>query len=134
MNKARFLENLRSERKKRRLTQSRVAEVLGISDKTYSKWETGENEPDIDSLCRLADFYGTTPVLFFQEEDDSHLAGMDAAEAAQMSTYCWAFGTAYIPPLTRQRSRCPPRTSRKSCKCRKRIAAYGNMPGEINWP
>lgn len=86
MNKARFLENLRSERKKRRLTQSRVAEVLGISDKTYSKWETGENEPDIDSLCRLADFYGTTPVLFFQEEDDSHLAGMDAAEAAQM---CW---------------------------------------------
>ena len=53
MDKARFLENLRSERKKRSLTQSQVAEALGISDKTYSKWETGENEPDISSLCRL---------------------------------------------------------------------------------
>ena len=69
MDKARFLENLRSERKKRDLTQAQAAEALGVSDKTYSKWETGENEPDIDTLCRLADFYEISPARFFREGD-----------------------------------------------------------------
>ena len=87
MDKAKFLENLRSERKKRDLTQAQAAEALGISDKTYSKWETGENEPDIDALCRLAAFYGVSPAIFFRSEgDESELAGMGAAEAAQ---HCW---------------------------------------------
>ncbi len=87
MDKARFLENLKSERKKRGLTQSQVAEALGISDKTYSKWETGENEPDVDALCRLGAFYGAGPALFFRSEaDESELAGMPAAAAGQL---CW---------------------------------------------
>ena len=87
MDKAGFLENLRSERKKRGFTQAQAAEALGVSDKTYSKWETGENEPDIDTLCRLAGFYGVSPAIFFRSEgDESELAGMGAAEAAQ---HCW---------------------------------------------
>ena len=84
VDKAKFLENLRSARKSRRLTQSQVAEALGVSDKAYSKWETGENDPDIDTLCRLAEFYGSSPAAFFREEDDSPLDGMNAGEAAQL--------------------------------------------------
>ena len=87
MDKTRFLDNLRSERKKRGLTQAQAAEALGVSDKTYSKWETGENEPDIDALCRLGAFYGVSPAVFFRGEgDESELEGMPAAEAAQR---CW---------------------------------------------
>lgn len=83
MDKLKFLENLTEARKKRGYTQKELATALGISDKTYSKWETGENEPDIDALCRLAEFYGESPAAFFLEgEDDSPLAGMGAAEAA----------------------------------------------------
>ena len=41
MDKARFLENLTKERKKRSLTQKELAAAIGVSDKTYSKWETG---------------------------------------------------------------------------------------------
>lgn len=84
MDKARFLENLTKERKKRSLTQKELAQALGISDKTYSKWETGENEPDIDALCRLAEYYGVGPAAFFREgEDSSPLEGMGAAEAGE---------------------------------------------------
>ena len=87
MDKARFLENLTNERKKRSLTQKELAAAIGISDKTYSKWETGENEPDVETLCRLAAFYGVSPAVFFKGDgDESELEGMPASEAAQL---CW---------------------------------------------
>ena len=42
-------------RKEKNLTQAQLAEKLGISNKTISKWETGKCMPDygiIDSLCK----------------------------------------------------------------------------------
>ncbi len=68
MDRDKFIENLTEARKSRGLTQKQAAQALGISDKTYSKWETGENEPDIDSLCRLGEFFGCGAADFFKEE------------------------------------------------------------------
>ncbi len=68
MNREKFIENLRSAREARSLTQKQVAEALGISDRTYSKWETGETEPGVELLCRLGDYYGMNPGTFFAEE------------------------------------------------------------------
>ncbi len=68
MNRDKFIENLTQARKSRCLTQKEVAEALGVSDKTYSKWETGETEPGIDALCRLGEVYGLSPAAFFSEE------------------------------------------------------------------
>ncbi len=68
MNREKFIENLRSAREERSLTQKQVAEALGVSDRTYSKWETGETEPGIELLCRLGEFYGMGPGAFFAEE------------------------------------------------------------------
>ena len=69
LNRGKFIDNLIGERKTRQLTQKQVAGALGISDRTYSKWEMGETEPDIDSLCRLAESYGISPSAFFEEEE-----------------------------------------------------------------
>ena len=41
-------------------TQKEVAEVICCSPLVYSRYERGEREPDIDTLCRLADFFGVT--------------------------------------------------------------------------
>ena len=41
-------------------TQREVAEVIGCAKSTYPKYEREEREPDIDSLCRLADYFGVT--------------------------------------------------------------------------
>ncbi len=68
MDKERFTALLSEERKKRGYTQKQVAEALDISDRTYSKWETGENEMDVSTLCRLAEFYGVSPAVFFLPE------------------------------------------------------------------
>ena len=68
MNRDKFIENLRSAREGRGLTQKQVSEALGVSDRTCSKWETGETEPGIEQLCRLGELYGLSPAAFFGEE------------------------------------------------------------------
>lgn len=42
------------------LTQEAVAETIGISRQSYSKWEQGETIPDVDKCNKLAKFYGVT--------------------------------------------------------------------------
>lgn len=51
-------EHLFHARKKRGLSQEEVAEKLGISRQTVSKWETDETLPDIRQSKRLAVLYG----------------------------------------------------------------------------
>ena len=41
-------------REKQNLTQIEFAEVIGVSDKTISKWETGKGLPDISLIEPLA--------------------------------------------------------------------------------
>lgn len=47
-------------RKERNLTQAKVAEALNISRQLYHFYETGQRDPNTDTLCRLADFYDVT--------------------------------------------------------------------------
>lgn len=47
-------------RKKKGLSQEEVAEKLGISRQTVSKWETDETLPDIRQSKRLAVLYGVS--------------------------------------------------------------------------
>ena len=52
--------NLYQARKKAGLSQEGVAERLGVSRQTISKWETGETLPDIRQSKRLAMLYKLT--------------------------------------------------------------------------
>lgn len=44
-------------RKERGLTQEQLAEVLLVSGRTVSRWETGTNMPDLSILIQIAEFY-----------------------------------------------------------------------------
>lgn len=55
-----FSDNLLYLRNIKGLSQEQVAEAIGISRQSYSKWEQGETFPDIDKCDKLADFYGVT--------------------------------------------------------------------------
>ena len=52
--------NLLILRKNAKLTQMELAERFNYSDKTISKWESGESMPSIEILYELAKFYNTT--------------------------------------------------------------------------
>lgn len=47
-------------RKEKGLTQSEVAEKLGVTNKAVSKWETGETFPETAQLLPLSDLFGVT--------------------------------------------------------------------------
>lgn len=49
-----------SMRKKNNLTQAALARILNVSDKTVSKWETGQGYPEISLLPQLAAAFGVT--------------------------------------------------------------------------
>ena len=51
---------IRDIREDRDLTQSKLAELLNCTQQTYSRYETGEITIDINSLEKLALFYGTS--------------------------------------------------------------------------
>ena len=49
-----FLKELRKEKG---FTQEQLAETLNVSRRTVSRWETGNNMPDLDLLMEIADLY-----------------------------------------------------------------------------
>lgn len=49
-----FLKELRREKN---ITQEALAEKLNVSNRTVSRWETGNNMPDISLLVELSEFY-----------------------------------------------------------------------------
>ena len=53
----RFAGNLTALRRKAGETQNDLAEVLGVSNKTVSKWETCESEPELSMLTEIAAHY-----------------------------------------------------------------------------
>ena len=49
---------IRTLREQKKMTQLKLAEILQVSDKTVSKWETGKGYPDITLLEPIADAFG----------------------------------------------------------------------------
>lgn len=49
-----FLKTLRSQKS---ITQAELAEILGVSNRSISRWENGTTMPDFDLVIELAKFY-----------------------------------------------------------------------------
>lgn len=52
-----FIAKLRNERE---MTQKDLSEVLNVSDKAISRWETGKGYPDVSSLMALSEFFSVS--------------------------------------------------------------------------
>ncbi len=50
-----FAEKLRQLRKQKNLSQEKIADLLGVSRQSVSKWENGLSQPDTNNLIRLAE-------------------------------------------------------------------------------
>lgn len=55
--KSLFKENFKMLRTEQGFTQKQLADLMRISYKTVSHWETGYTEPSIAQLIALADFF-----------------------------------------------------------------------------
>lgn len=57
MDQVRIGSFLKELRKEKALTQEQLSERFGVTGRTVSRWENGNNMPDISILVELADFY-----------------------------------------------------------------------------
>ena len=55
-----FKDNLISLRKLNGLSQEELADRIGVSRQTLSKYETGESLPDVEKCKRIADVFGVS--------------------------------------------------------------------------
>ncbi|MCQ2545497.1 MAG: helix-turn-helix domain-containing protein [Clostridia bacterium] len=70
-----FSENLIELRKYHNYSQEELAEMIGISRQTLSKYETGESLPDIEKCKLLADVFGVTmdDLISYNKDEQENL-------------------------------------------------------------
>ena len=60
---------IRDLREDRDMTQTQIAQMLGMSQTGYSKYETGENDIPTQILIKLADFYQVSVDYLLERTD-----------------------------------------------------------------
>lgn len=76
-----FLKSLRNEKK---LTQEQLAEKLGVSSRSVSRWETGNNMPDISLLIEMSDLYNVDIREILNGERKSETVKDETRETLEM--------------------------------------------------
>ena len=77
----RFLKELRKEKG---FTQEQIAEKLNVSGRTVSRWETGNNIPDISLLVEIAELYDITIPEIINGERKSENMKEEIKEVAEV--------------------------------------------------
>lgn len=68
------MKRLKELRKKKRLSQLALAMKLNTSQNTISRYETGEREPGIEELVRIADFFQVSVDYLLERTDNPKIA------------------------------------------------------------
>ena len=70
-----FCDNLMELRKMANLSQEELAEQIGVSRQTLSKYETGESLPDIEKCMAIAEVFGVTmdDLVHYKKEENMGL-------------------------------------------------------------
>ena len=55
-----FDERLKALRKEKCLNQSELAKAVNVTQRKISYWETGQLEPDLESLWKLSDYFNVS--------------------------------------------------------------------------
>ncbi len=72
-----FSTNVRRLRKKLNMTQKSLADAIGYSEKTVSKWETEGSIPSIDALFKVANVLHVSIVELFRCDENIYYLGID---------------------------------------------------------
>lgn len=54
-------DRIKEERNKRKISQQKLADSIGVSQQTIGSWETGRTEPDQSSIMKLCTYFGISP-------------------------------------------------------------------------
>ena len=69
---------LKELRLKKGVTQNEVAIAVGCAKSTYPKYEREEREPDITTICRLADYFSVTVDYLIEHKYNDNKIDVDS--------------------------------------------------------
>ena len=67
-----MVKNLKELRISKGISQSKLAESIGISQQSVNKYENHNIEPDIETLCALADYFSTSVDYLIGHSEVNH--------------------------------------------------------------
>lgn len=68
------MEPLKNYRAKLGLSQKALGDLVGVSEATISNYETGKREPDLKTLCALADLFDCSLDMLVRGKEKDHSA------------------------------------------------------------
>lgn len=84
-----IIDNITKKRKEKGISQKELASLIGVSESAISKWKSGDNEPSMKNLKKIADVLncsmselteGIMPLTGFESEVDITGAANDAPD------------------------------------------------------
>ena len=97
---SRLSENIAAVRKAAGETQTALAEALSISNRTVSKWETAETEPDAASLVLLAEHFGISTDELLGRPGRNRPVYENASGFGEAGAACFSEGAESVMRLT----------------------------------
>ena len=82
-----FADNLRRLRKSRKLTQTDLADKLGVGRSALSMYELGNREPDFETLETIADFFNVDMDFLVGREKEKTPVELDERELDTINRY-----------------------------------------------
>lgn len=82
-----MLPRLRQLRQEQALSQQQLANRLGLSQQSINKYENHKVEPDISTLCKMADLFGTTIDYIVNRSNDRIPPGQDTPPGLTRTEY-----------------------------------------------
>lgn len=64
-----FGNNLKLLRLEKGLSQKALGEILGVCNQTVSFWETGNREPDLDTVKTIAEYFDVSVDFLLDKQD-----------------------------------------------------------------
>ncbi len=79
-------ERIKNQRTRAGLSQERVAELVGVSRQSVTKWESGQSAPSTENLFRLAEIFGTTVDMLLDMPDEKNLQSADQEKIKELTS------------------------------------------------
>ncbi len=64
-----FGKKLKELRIEKNLSQRKLGEILSVCNQTVSFWESGNREPDLDAIVKIADFFDVSADYLLGRKD-----------------------------------------------------------------
>ena len=84
-----FSDNLAYLRAQRNLTQEQLAETLGVSRQSVSKWESSASFPEMDTILKLCDLFSVSLDTLLRGDAAAEAQADTAGYDHHMNTFTW---------------------------------------------